>query len=293
MRHSLVAGLLASALLVSAAASTAFARNVWPQPAAGASASGDPEVVFTFDDGPDEDATAEILDTLKQYNVKALFFWTGWRVIGEQPLKSRRRAAARRAVLEGHMVGNHTVNHAHLCSVPAADAEVEIDDAARVLGALTGLPMHLIRVPYGDRCKRLEKMLEVRGLQHLHWDMDPLEWEPTASSSSTRDYLIDKIRNLKGRGVVLLHDTKLGTARALPQVLEWILQENQRRATTGERPIRILSYADLVLEQIPAPIQDLVDHFATAATSFVPHVAARLLLPLAPAPPPPRHASNP
>ena len=293
MRFPFVAGLIASAILVSSAASPADARVNWPQPAAGPSASGDPEVVFTFDDGPHEDTTPQILDTLAKHRVHGLFFWTGWRVQGGRSIHDRRRAAVTRAVAEGHMVGNHTVNHAHLCSVPAPDAEMEIDENASLLGSLTGLPMLLIRVPYGDRCQRLETMLDARGLRHLHWDMDPLEWEPTASSNSTRDYLIDKIRHLKGRGVVLLHDTKYGTAKALPQVLDWIETENQRRVAAGERPIRILSFADLAREQIPLPVQEMVDRVSLAAVSFVPDLAERLILPLAGGPPQPRHASNP
>ncbi len=291
MRFSVVAGLLATAMFISAP--PADARSNWPQPAAGPSASGDPEILFTFDDGPHEDTTPAILDTLGKHHVHAIFFWTAWRINGERPIHQRRRAAMMRALNEGQMIGNHTVHHAHLCSVPEADAEHEVDDNARTFATLTGLPMQLMRVPYGDRCHRLEQLLEVRGLHHLHWDMDPLEWEPTASSNSTRDYLIDKIKHLKGRGVILLHDTKFGTAKALPQVLDWIEQENERRSTHGERPIRILSFADLARENIPAPVRELVDRSTAAATTFVPDITARLLLPLAGGPPPPRHAMNP
>jgi peptidoglycan/xylan/chitin deacetylase (PgdA/CDA1 family) len=291
MRVSAVSGLFAAALLV-ASTPSADARSNWPQPAAGPSASGDPEVIFTFDDGPHEDHTPVILDTLAQHHVHAIFFWTAWRVLGEKPIHERRRAAMRRAVAEGHMVGNHTVHHAHLCHVPEADAATEIDENASVFAGLTGLPMTLIRVPYGDRCKRVEGMLEARGLHHLHWDMDPLEWEPTASTVSTRDYLIDKIGHLRGRAVILMHDTKWDATKALPQVLDWIDAENERRSTTGERPIRILSFADLARENVPAPIRELVDRSTDAALAFLPDLAATLILPLAGGAPLPRHAAN-
>jgi peptidoglycan/xylan/chitin deacetylase (PgdA/CDA1 family) len=293
MRVSPVVGLVAIGFLVAVLPPPADARSNWPQPAAGASASGDPELVFTFDDGPHESDTASILDTLAQHHVHAIFFWTAWRVLGSKPIHERRRAAMERAVLEGHMVGNHTVHHAHLCRVPEADAAREIDENAAVFGRLTGLPMQLIRVPYGDRCKRVESMLEERGLHHLHWDMDPLEWEPTASAASTRDYLIGKIGHLRGRAVILMHDTKWDTMKALPQVLDWIDAENERRHEAGERPIRILSFADLAREQVPAPMRDLVDSATQAALAFAPDVATTLLLPLAGGAPPTRHASNP
>ena len=49
----------------------------WVSPAAGPTLTGDPEVIFTFDDGPDPARTPAILDTLAKYDIKAIFFMVG------------------------------------------------------------------------------------------------------------------------------------------------------------------------------------------------------------------------
>jgi hypothetical protein len=67
----------------------------------------DMAISITFDDGPNEPYTSEILDILKKYNVKATFFLLGKNV-------ERYPDSARRIVEEGHAIGNHTYDHPYL-----------------------------------------------------------------------------------------------------------------------------------------------------------------------------------
>jgi peptidoglycan/xylan/chitin deacetylase (PgdA/CDA1 family) len=274
--------LLAAALVVALVPAPAQAGK-WPQPAAGPSASGDPEILFTFDDGPHEDATGPILDLLERHHIRAVFFWTGWRVRSRRPVGDVRRALVARALAEGHVIGNHTVNHAHLCAIPAADALKEIDDNARVYEQLTGMVTVFFRSPYGGRCQRLEQWLAERGIAHFHWDLDASEWQ-SYSSDQTRDYLVERIGKLADgkRAVILLHDTKWPSVKALAQLLDWIERENARRALVGRRAIRIIDYGDVVLERIPAPVRAFVDRTALDTAGFVPTILGRLVDPLAP-----------
>jgi peptidoglycan/xylan/chitin deacetylase (PgdA/CDA1 family) len=278
---------LTLALSTALAALPARAGGPWPQPAAGESASGDPEVLFTFDDGPHERDTQPVLDALAAHGVKAIFFLSGWRVKSRGVNGDKRRAALARAVAEGHVVGNHTVNHVHLCAIPTADAAREIDDNQALLTRATGMPVAFLRAPYGDRCRRLESQLAERDMQHLHWDMDASEWE-TPSAEAMRAYYVDRLRRLRGRAVLLLHDTKYSTRKALPLILTWIGEENARRRARGERPIRILSPADLAREAIPPAVADLVDRSLAAGANFVPDVLGLLVAPLMPLAPAPR-----
>src|SRR4051812_43537194 len=63
-----------------------------------------PHRVLTFDDGPCPERTPRLLDTLAQWDVKAIFF-----VVGEA---ARNQAAlVRRMAAEGHVVGNHSWSH--------------------------------------------------------------------------------------------------------------------------------------------------------------------------------------
>jgi peptidoglycan/xylan/chitin deacetylase (PgdA/CDA1 family) len=62
------------------------------------------EVALTFDDGPNDPYTLELLELLARHQVRAIFFLIGDFV--------RRRPDIARAVRQaGHLVGNHTMSH--------------------------------------------------------------------------------------------------------------------------------------------------------------------------------------
>ena len=244
-------GRVSTAVLAAAATALAAApaggRPRWPTPAAGESQSGDPEVIFTFDDGPHERWSAQILDALSRHRVSAIFYWVGRRIEGDRRSADERRALVDRAIREGHLIGNHTVHHLHLCHA-SSDAATEIDQNDALYQGLTALPIVLFRTPYGDRCRRLLALLDERGLTHLHWDIDPREYNGL-TGEGTAHFVIARLKRLRGRAVVLMHDTHPASARALPAILDWIDAENQRRLAQGKRPIRIVSGSDLMEER--------------------------------------------
>jgi peptidoglycan/xylan/chitin deacetylase (PgdA/CDA1 family) len=260
-----------------------FKATPWPHPAAGESKSGGPEILFTFDDGPHEEYTPKILDALKKHHVHAVFFWTGRRVKDTRPIDDLRRQIVARAIAEGHLVGNHTVHHAHLCLETKKNAEAEIDENAAIFEGITHMPVTWMRVPYGDRCKRLDQELADRHLWHLHWDLDPMEWK-TISTEATEGYLISRLRVLKSRAVIIVHDTHPMGAQAIPKVLDWIDKENERRREHGEQEIKILSYADIERERLPPGVDALVDDAVKATVSFAPEIVDDLIAPIAPRP---------
>ena len=70
-----------------------------------------PYVYLTFDCGYEAGYTTAILDTLKQNNVKAVFFITGHYLNSAVDM-------VKRMIEDGHIVGNHTVNHKLHCANP-------------------------------------------------------------------------------------------------------------------------------------------------------------------------------
>ncbi len=249
----------------------------WKLPAAGESRSGDPELILTFDDGPHERYTKMVLDELAERHLEAIFFWVGHRIKGHSKKVEQRLALVRRAVREGHIVAAHGVDHLHVCSVSKPEAAAELDRSTATYKKLTGLPMVFFRIPYGSHCKRIVRMLSQRGLVHLHWDIDPMEWTDH-DSTRVAATLIGKIRRLRGRAVLLMHDTQPVTVRALPKLLDFIAEENRRREKRGARPIHILSGSELALERLDPMLASLVqdsakaarDRLGTALASLVP-----------------------
>ena len=64
------------------------------------------KVTLTFDNGPDPQATPQVLDCLARHGVKSTFF-----VLGQHVSTSVGLDLARRASREGHWIGNHTWSH--------------------------------------------------------------------------------------------------------------------------------------------------------------------------------------
>lgn len=219
----------------------------WPSPAAGPTMSGDPELIFTFDDGPNPKTTPYVLDTLKAHHIHAIFF-----MVGEMAANKDAPPLIARILAEGHIIGNHTMTHQDLCRLKdEARANREIDDGKKAIEAAAGgFTTVWFRTPYGVRCERVDQMLAERGLTHFHWDLDPQEWKHN-NAKKAYDYVTKQLSKMTGRNVLLMHDIKKATVEALPQILDWIDQENEARRLAHKRRIRIIQSYELAEERLP------------------------------------------
>jgi len=198
------------------------------------------ELVLSFDDGPDLKFTPLVLDELDRRGLKAVFFITGHRVVGDRPEDLARRELLQKIAAHGHLVANHTMTHANLCRVPEG-APAEIDGNAEVIAAATGVRPLLFRAPYGARCHSLEAALAERELVSVGWNLDPQDWRnPTSEQILT--YLEAKLTRLEGRGILLLHDTHPASVFALGPLLDWIARENVRAVAAHRPPIVMRDY---------------------------------------------------
>ena len=255
-------------------------RKSWPTPALGKSASGQPEVLFTFDDGPGGALTGELLDILAERGVHAIFFLVGNRVSGG---KQRAQQLIARMLDEGHAVGNHTQNHKDLCLArQAKKIDKEIDDSQTLIEQATSMSIVLFRAPFGVRCTPLEQALDARRLTHIHWDIDPQEWK-THDAVTTEHRIVAQIAHLRDgeRAVVLAHDIHPETIHAIPAVLTWIDQENARRRGTGKKEIRIIDPAEIALEKLLPGVAGATGDAATTVEQFGDGLLRRLVFPLA------------
>jgi peptidoglycan/xylan/chitin deacetylase (PgdA/CDA1 family) len=244
----------------------------WPTPAAGESASGGPEIVFTFDDGPNPKTTPHVLDILARRHIHAVFFLVGEMAGNHNP---KVPALIQRMLREGHVVATHTMKHKDLCRVREEDAVHDLDDGKAIIEQVAGVPTAWFRVPFGTRCDRLERMLAERHLAHFHWDLDPQEWKH-GSAQRTVKYVTGQLARAYGRNVLLMHDVKQATVVALPQILDWIDAENARRVKSRKKPIRIVDAPALAVEQLPKGTTAWLAN-ATAGARALPAAIARAL----------------
>jgi peptidoglycan-N-acetylglucosamine deacetylase len=245
----------------------------WPSPAAGPTMSGDPELIFTFDDGPNPRTTPLVLDALAKHHIHATFFLVGERIVGKQPPE-----LIARELREGHIVANHTMHHKDLCKKSLDDdaAAHDIDDGKVAIEKVTGgFTTVWFRTPYGVRCERVENMLAERHLTHFHWDLDPQEWKHNNTQKAT-DYVEKAVGKMTGRNVLLMHDIKTATAESLPQILDWIDAENERRKESHQRRIRIIQSWQLALERLPPGLADWITDAAPDPTALAHAIGAAL-----------------
>ncbi len=253
--------LLAACLVVALLVPQTARGDGWPAPAAGLTRTGDPEVIFTFDDGPDPKSTQKVLDALAQHTIHAICVRVGWRFQRGDVAKSRE--LVEKIVAGGHVIANHTITHAQLCGLKPEGIDREIAGARTILEREAAMRVPWFRTPYGAYCNRLIDSLARNQLAHFHWDIDPQEWQGK-SSKATAAYVIRHLARLDGRAVVLMHDTKPATAAALPEILAWMATENARRKAIGKRQIRVISGPELAAEHAK-PTIDLLARAGEAA----------------------------
>jgi peptidoglycan/xylan/chitin deacetylase (PgdA/CDA1 family) len=214
-------------------------------PRTGFRPSGSPrELLLSFDDGPDLNGTPVILAELDRRGLKAIFFVTGWRLVGQRPEDVARRDLVRKIAAHGHLVANHTMNHHDLCQNPEEQA-AEIDASTELIAETTGIRPLLFRSPYGAFCRSLEAALTARGMPDIGWNIDPQDWK-TDDEEAVFSYLTNKVDKLKGRGIMLLHDTHEASVHALPRFLDWLARENQRAVRQHRPPVNVIDYAAIV-----------------------------------------------
>lgn len=286
LRGLLVCSALALGLRGGAEAKTAKAAKVketpeekaakapkrWPQPALGDTETPDIEVLFTFDDGPNPATTPQVLDILAQRKIRAVFFLIGKQV--ESKHKDT-RAILDRIVNDGHILANHTMFHTDLCRTPTDDAIADLDGGREVIERATSMKIEWFRAPFGVRCDRLDAMLAERRISHFHWDLDPQEWRHGNVDRTVR-YVTGQLSRASGRNVLLMHDIKQVTVRALPKIFEWMDAENAKRAKSRKRKIKVLQAPDLAVERLPPALVSLLEE-AAAGVRELPRAVASVL----------------
>jgi peptidoglycan/xylan/chitin deacetylase (PgdA/CDA1 family) len=260
-----VHGCVVLAALALAAGTAGEARAGWTTPAAGPTASGDPEVVLTFDDGPNPQTTPKVLDALKAHKVHAIFFLVGDRL---SPENTAAHALVKRMLAEGHVVANHTVTHPQMCGLKEEALAAEIDGAATTITSISGMAVPWFRTPYGAFCRRVEAALAERHIMHWYWDIDSQEWRHN-NAKRAYGYITASLNRLQSRAVVLMHDTKIATAKALPQVLDWLVAENKKRDESTRRQIRIIEPYQIAKEHAAPGLVDWIGEAATAGLATV------------------------
>jgi peptidoglycan/xylan/chitin deacetylase (PgdA/CDA1 family) len=152
-------------------------------------------IALTFDDGPSE-WTPAILDILREHGARATFFVLGSAVDG-------REETLRRALSEGHEVGNHLYEHRDPASLRDEELADQLERGGRAVADVLGVAPRLVRPPYTHDARRVARIASARGLgPTILGSVDPSDWRATDPELVVRHVL----RAARPGAIVFLHD---------------------------------------------------------------------------------------
>jgi len=153
-------------------------------------------VFLTFDDGPNEPYTSQILDILKEFGAKASFFACG-KSVEYFP------ETTQRILNEGHALGNHTYSHSIILTFTGF-LKREIERTAEVIQKTTGVKTNLFRPPWGVAAPWTKSYLKANKYKIILWNINSYDW----AGVSAQDIEDTVLKKIKPNSIILLHDGK-------------------------------------------------------------------------------------
>lgn len=185
------------------------------------------KVYLTFDDGPSSN-TDQILDILKDYDVKATFF-----VVGKTDERSVK--AYQRIVEEGHTLAMHSYSHKYDEIYESKEAFArDLNSLQEYLYETTGVWPRIYRFPGGssntvskvDMQELIEYLTDI-GITYFDWNVASGDAvSRTLPAETIVNNCLSGIEKQK-ESVILMHDAsnKGTTIEALPQIIEAIQEQ--------------------------------------------------------------------
>jgi peptidoglycan/xylan/chitin deacetylase (PgdA/CDA1 family) len=189
-------------------------------------------VALSFDDGPDPEVTPAVLDALAKHSVRATFFAIG------QSLEAHPQLA-RRIVLEGHELGNHSWRHSRWQNFFGAGEQArEIERAAQAIAVATGSQAKpLYRPPIGLKSPPLARAASRQQLTLVAWSLHSRDTRCADPKQIARRVL----RRIRPGDIVLMHDGhdlpgrhRPACAQAVPLILQGLREKALQCVTVSE-----------------------------------------------------------
>ena len=172
----------------------------------------DKNVYLTFDLGYEAGYTENILNTLKENNVPAAFFITAHYVNTASDL-------VKRMIDEGHIVGNHTVNHKSMPNLDEETTKRELMDLHTAVYEKFGYEMKYMRPPKGEYSERCLYYTTNLGYVPVMWSFAYADWDE--KDQPAKNDAISKIVNNAHNGeIMLLHATSKTNMEVLDTVIK-------------------------------------------------------------------------
>lgn len=166
---------------------------------------------LTFDEGYENGYTNQILDVLKKTETPAAFFVTA-------PYLKKETDLINRMINEGHIVGNHTVNHPNLAKCSLDKASAEISELSSMFKELYGGEMVYMRPPEGEYSEQLLALASDMGYKTILWSFAYKDWD--IKNQKGADFAYNStVPYLHNGAIILLHAVSKDNADALENII--------------------------------------------------------------------------
>lgn len=172
-------------------------------------------VYLTFDAGYDNGELDNILNTLKEKDVKASFFITGDFVKRFSDLTYRMR-------LEGHVMCNHSYSHKKIQTLSKKELKEDLEKLNNAYFDLTGYQLaRYFRPPEGEFTKDALKNVQELGYKTVFWSIAYCDWD-SSHQASVDKAIKSVIDNLHNGAIILLHSVSKTNSLALGEIIDEI-----------------------------------------------------------------------
>jgi peptidoglycan/xylan/chitin deacetylase (PgdA/CDA1 family) len=181
-------------------------------------------IYLTFDDGPNPEITAWVMDELKKHQIKATFF-----CVGDNLRKFPE--VAKRLLTEGHQIGNHTMHHIKGWKYNNDDYLEDVENCEKEIRKIQEqfenktAQSRLFRPPYGQIKPSQIKLLRERGYEIIQWSDLSCDYDKHLNCEKSLSALV---KNAKSGSIVVFHDSEKAEhqlKQILPSYLEAMLAE--------------------------------------------------------------------
>lgn len=182
-------------------------------------------IYLTFDDGPNKFTTINNA-TLKKYNVHGTFFFLGKHMKKNEDI-------VKTVAGDGNYIGTHSMTHDKDKVYKSTKSFIdEMTEGTKLINKMTGIDAKLLRVPYGSKphvTPAMKKELNQYNYKMWDWDVDSNDWKYTDKEAdkiikNVRDG-VDKANKSGDRNIIVLLHDRSQTAKALPEIIEWLQKE--------------------------------------------------------------------
>lgn len=222
-------------------------------------------LVLTFDDGPHPRYTDQILEILKKYGLKAVFFQVG-RNLGPETTEAGAKLTATAAVstrilAQGSTLGNHSYSHPVLPKMTEAGYTEEIETTSALLTTIMKEPPLLFRPPYGAINAGILSKVQSDKMKAILWNVDSEDWaDPVPNSIAQR--VVQEVEK-QGHGIILFHDIHKVTLEVLPSLIETLQKDGYQFASWNGSAFAVEGMRGLDTAQTqPAPVSIYRDSWA-------------------------------